>query len=118
MDKIYITNLRAQAILGVYPGERTRRQPVVVNLTVFTDTRAAARSDELADAVDYAAITRRVLAHLTASRAYLIERLAQELAELILRDFAVARVIVRLDKPEALPGADGAGIEIDRPKEG
>ncbi len=114
MDRLHIRNLRAQAILGVYPGERHRRQPVVVNLTVFVDTRPAAHSDDLADAVDYAAIARRVLDHLTASRATLIERLAQELADLILADFAVDRVIVRLDKPEALPGADGAGVEIDR----
>lgn len=114
MDKILIKNLRAQAILGVYPGERTRRQPVVVNITAFADTRPAAASDVLADAVDYAAMAARVLAHLTGSRAYLIERLAAELADLLLAEFGLARVIVRLEKPEALPSADAAGIEIDR----
>lgn len=114
MDKIIITDLQTTAILGVYAHERTRPQPVVINLTLFTDTRAAGRSDDLADAINYAVVCERVLALVEGAEAYLIERLAADIAALILDAFEIARVVVRVDKPAALAAAASAGVEIDR----
>jgi FolB domain-containing protein len=114
VDKIIITDLQTTAILGVYAHERIRPQPVLINLTLFTDTRTAGRSDDLADAINYAAVCDRVLALVEGTQAFLIERLAADIAALILDEFEVTRVVVRVDKPAALAAAASAGVEIDR----
>ena len=115
LDTIHIDNLRAYAILGIHPHERTQRQPVVLNAQLHVDTRPAAHSDAIQDAVDYATLTDRLVAHLEASSDQLIERLLDDLVRLIFAEFpAVQRLRLRLDKPAALRFADSVGIEVER----
>ena len=53
-DKVLINDLTIDAILGILPSERVQTQPVVINITVFTDTKPAATSTNIADTLDYA----------------------------------------------------------------
>ena len=115
MDKILIQNLRIQAILGVYERERHTPQTVQISVTLETDTRAAAQSDDLADCLDYDALSQRIRAHVRAAARRTVEALAQDIASLCLRLPGVSRVTVRVIKPDALPEADGVGVEITRP---
>jgi FolB domain-containing protein len=115
MDKIIIRDLRVQGIIGVNPEERVKRQVILVNLTLYADTRPAAVSDDIADAVNYHSVALRVKAHIENSAYFLVEKLADELARLILIEFPhVRRLRLRLEKPDILPFAAAVGVEIER----
>ena len=114
MDRILIQDLQVRCIIGVNEDERLRKQDVVINLALTTDLRKAGRSDRIEDAVDYAAVKKEVLALVERSQFFLIEALAEAVADLCLRKPAVAAVTVRVDKPGALSSARSVAVEIDR----
>lgn len=113
MDKIYIRQLKLKAVIGVYPRERQARQTLVVDLALHTDLRAAARSDNLKDTLDYAALVKLIRQAATKSRFRLIETLAGHIARLCLRTPRIAAVDVTVAKPGALPGV-GVAVSVHR----
>lgn len=116
-DQIHIHNLLIRGILGINDDERTQPQDIVVNLVLSVDTRAAARSDDIADAVNYRTLTKRVIDHVEASSCLLVERLVDEVARLCLQDARVEAVEVSIDKPGALRFAESVGVTIFRTRE-
>ena len=118
MDKILIKDLLVRGIIGINPEERVKKQDILVNVTMFADTRKAADSDDIADAVNYKSVTKNLIAHIEESTDFLVEKMVSDLAKLILsEDDRVKRVIVRLEKPTALRFASSVGIEIDRTRD-
>ena len=113
MNIVYIKGLRAQAIIGVYEWERHTRQTLVFDLEMASDTARAAASDQIADALDYAAISSQVLAVVEGSEYQLIESLAEEVARMITRDFGVCWLRLRLSKPGAVAAAEDVGVVIE-----
>ena len=113
-DLIHIRDLRARCIIGIRPEEREKKQDVDINITLHADLRAAGRSDDIADTVDYSAIKLRVVEETEASRFFLIERLAQRIADICLTDPKVRRARVLVEKPGALRFARTVGVEIVR----
>lgn len=116
MDRTIIGDLRARCIIGVYDEERREKQDVVINLVLFSDLAAAGRSDDIADAVDYRAVKKKVLALVEGSSYRLVEALAEAIADSCLGHPGVKQVQVRVDKPGALRFARTVGIEIMRPR--
>ena len=116
MDKIIISNLLLRGIIGVNEDERTNKQDILINMTIFTDFRRAALSDDIDDAVNYRSITKRIIKHGEDSESFLVEKLVSDFARIILIEFEVERVIVRVEKPGALRFAESVGVEIDRSK--
>ncbi len=114
MDKILLTDLRLHGLLGIEPEERQHPQEILVNVVAYTDTRAAAGSDDIADAVNYAALAERIRQHVAAGAPFLVERLAEEIAGIVLTEFNVTKVRVRVEKPGAVPQARAVGVEIRR----
>ncbi|MCO5182554.1 MAG: dihydroneopterin aldolase [Anaerolineae bacterium] len=114
MDKIFITDLQVEGILGVNPEERIQTQPIVVNVVLFVDTRLSAETQKINDTVSYSAVAKRIRRHIVASSDFLIEKLINDLAQVILTEFAVERVILRVEKPQAVAAARTVGVEIDR----
>ena len=114
VDKILIKDLRTRCIIGVFDHERTHPQDVVINITLCADTRPAAASDDIADAIDYKSIKDEVIGLVEDSEYRLVETLAQAIADCCLQDKRVQEVTVRLDKPTALSFADSVAIEICR----
>ena len=114
MDKIIIKDLLLRGILGINPDERINKQDILVNVVIFADIRQAAASDKIDDAVNYKSITKRIAAHVEASSDLLVERLVTDIARLLLTEFPVERVQVRVEKPGALRFARSVGIEIER----
>ena len=114
-DTVFIDGLQVRAVIGVYAWERDILQDLRVDLRLATDTRAAARDDDLTLAVDYAAISNRISELAGASRYKLIESLAEEIADTVQREFVVERLYVRITKPGAVPNARAVGVEIERP---
>ena len=109
-----IRELRVTCIAGILPAERTTPQEVVVSLAVGTDTARAARSGELADTVDYAALAGQVRELIVSGRHRLLETMAEDVAACVLRDPRAASVRVTIGKPAAIAGARDAGVEIVR----
>ena len=116
MDTVYIQGLKADAVIGVYDWERDIRQTLVLDLELASDNRAAARDDAIEEAVDYDAISGRILAFVSDSEFQLIETLAERVAELVLREFDVAWLRLKLAKPGAVKQADSVGVIIERGK--
>ena len=113
-DRIFIRDLLVRGIVGVNAEERRNRQDVVINLEMFADTRAAAASDDIARAVNYRSVCKRVIEHVEGAAPLLVERLAADIARLVLAEFPVAKVRVRVEKPGALRFAHSVGVEIER----
>lgn len=113
-DRILIKDLFLRTIIGVNEDERTQRQDVLINLIVETDTRQAGHSDDIAHAVNYKTLTKRVIELVEGSEYLLVERLAEEIAALCLEDSRVERVSVTVEKPQALRFARSVGVCIER----
>ena len=114
MDRIFIRDLLVRGIVGVNEDERRTRQDILVNADLWVDTRAAGRSDDLQQTVNYRSVAKRFVEHIENGRPLLVERLAEELARIVLAEFEVARVRLRVEKPGALRFARSVGVEIER----
>jgi|TARA_R110000772_G_scaffold61283_1_gene138067 dihydroneopterin aldolase len=114
VDIVFIRELRADAVIGVYDWERGIRQTLLIDLEMAWDNRPAAQGDDLSRALDYAAVSRRVIDWVEASRCELLETLAEELAEQVLGGFDVPWLRLRLCKPGAVLQARDVGVLIER----
>lgn len=114
MDIVYIRDLRVDTTIGIYDWEREVRQTVSLDLELATDITAAAHSDDIRDALNYKAVAKRIIAHVESSGCLLVERLAEEIANLVLTEFPVPWLRLRLSKPGALRGAQDVGLVIER----
>ena len=117
MDQIIIKDLLLRGIIGINPEERVKQQDILINLVIYADISKAAATDTIEDAVDYKAITKRVIDHVENSADFLVEKLVTDIARLILAEFQVERVRVRVEKPGALRFAQSVGIEIERSRD-
>ena len=117
MDKIIIKDFLLRGIIGINPDERIKKQDILLNMVLYTDIRRAAESDDIADAANYKLISKRVMEYVEASEHMLVERLVTEIARLILTEYPIRRVRVRVEKPGALRFAQSVGIEIERRRE-
>ena len=115
MDKIHIRDLALRCIIGLYPEERTNKQDIIINVTMNTDLRAAGKSDQLEDTVDYKTIKLNILDLVENSSFNLIESLAEGIAKICLQDASVQSATVTIDKPGALRFCKSVAVEITRP---
>ena len=118
MDKVIIKNLLARGIIGVNDWERKRAQNILINITLFTDTRRAAETDNLEDSVNYSTMSKKLLAHAETVNRLTVEALANDLARLCLEEKGVKKVMVRVEKPGAVRFAESVGVEIERSRDG
>lgn len=116
-DRIIVSGIVCAVTIGVEDWERERKQPCTVSLKLYCDLRAAGRSDDLSDAIDYAALIDQV-SQLAETRAFhLLERLAEEVSALVLQNYPVTRVEVTVRKmqpPIARP-VERVAVRIRRP---
>ena len=114
MDTIFITDLRIETRIGAYAWEKHVRQPVVLNIEIAMPHSRASTTDALDDALDYAAVVKR-LQHFVSDHPHeLLERLAEDVAALILAEFLAPWVRVQLAKVSPLPGVRQLGVRIER----
>ena len=113
-DIIYLNDLKIDTIIGIFEWERRVRQTVSFDLEMATDIRRAAASDDIVDALDYKAVAKRLIEFVSASEFQLVETLAERCAELLLSEFDIPWVRLRLNKTGAIRGARDVGILIER----
>lgn len=114
MDKVFIEALEIECQIGIYDWERTIRQPIVLDVEMAFDNRVPAASDDIRDTLDYKAVSKRLVQFVGDSGFGLVETLAERCAEIILDEFKVGWVGIKLSKPGAVRGARAVGVRIER----
>ncbi len=114
MGIVFLRDLRVETIIGIFDWERTTRQVVAIDLEMAADIARAAASDSIEDALDYKAISKRLIDFVSSSSYQLVETLAEEIARIVREEFGVSWVKVTLSKPGAIRGARDVGVVIER----
>ncbi len=114
MDIVYLHGLRLETIIGIWEWERQVRQTVVVDLDLGTDIAQAASSDAIEDTVDYKEVANRLVKLANESEFLLVEALAENISEILINDFGVEWLRIRINKQGALTGVRDVGVIIER----
>ncbi len=114
MDIVFIEALEIDCVIGIYDWERTITQKVVLDIEMAFDNRPPAASDDIADTLDYKAVSKRLIAYVGTSSFGLVESLAEHCAAIIREEFGVAWVRLKLSKPGAVTGSRAVGVVIER----
>lgn len=114
MDKIFLQDLRVEAVIGIWEWERRVRQTVSLDIELATDVKKAAVSDNIEDALDYKGIAKHLIGVVESSEFKLVETLAETLARIVVVDFGVAWVKMSVSKPGAIEGSRNVGVIIER----
>jgi dihydroneopterin aldolase len=117
MDIIFLSGLTTECIIGIWDWERRVKQKVVIDLEMAADIRRAARSDAIEDTLDYKRVSKRLLGFVAESQFQLVETLTERIAQIIVTEFNVPWVRVRLNKQGAIRGSRDVGILIERRSE-
>ncbi len=114
MDRIFLTDLRIETVIGIWEWERKIRQTVVIDLEMSADIAKAAATDQVEDTLNYKQVAKRLQQFVGESSFQLVETLAEKIAGIIRDEFDVAWVRVRVNKPGAIRGSRDVGVVIER----
>ncbi len=114
MDTIFLHDLKVDTVIGIWDWERKIRQTVVIDLDMAADIRKAAASDRVEDTLNYKGVAKRIQQFVADSEFQLVETLAERIAGIVMDEFEVPWVRVRVAKPGAIRGAKDVGILIER----
>ena len=114
MDIIFLHELKIETVIGIYDWERRVKQSVIFDLDMGADIAKAATSDDIKDTLNYKAVAKRLIEFVGGSKFFLVETLAERVAALILVEFPVPWVRVRVNKQGAVRGARDVGVIIER----
>ncbi len=118
MDKVFIEGLEIETLIGIYDWERRIRQPLVFDLEMAFDNRKPAATDDIADTLNYKDVSKRLIDFVSQSEYQLVETLAERCADIVLQEFGVAHVRLKLSKPGAVRGAKAVGVIVERSRDG
>lgn len=113
-DLVLIEGLEVRTVIGIYDWEREIRQTVRLDLEMAWDISAAGKSDDIADTLDYKAVSKRLIEHVERSDFGLIEALAESCAAIVLREFQVPWLKLKMSKPGAVRGSENVAVLIQR----
>ncbi len=114
MDIIYINDLRIETIIGIYGWERKTKQIVVLDIEMGTDIRKASTTENIEDTFNYKSIAERLFEFVGASEFKLVEALAEQISDILLNEFNVPWLRLKLNKQGALKGVRDVGVIIER----
>lgn len=118
MDRVFIENLTIETVIGIFDWERDIRQTVSLDLEMDFDIRQAAATDAIADTLDYKSVAKRLIRFVERSEFQLVETLAEKCAAIVLAEFPVEHLKLKLSKPGAVRGSSAVGVIIERSKSG
>jgi dihydroneopterin aldolase len=114
MDIIFLYDLRVETVIGIWEWERKIRQTVAIDLEMSADIRKAAATDSVDDTLNYKLVAKRLQQFVGESSFQLVETLAEKIAGIVLDEFEVSWVKVKVNKPGAIRGARDVGVIIER----
>jgi dihydroneopterin aldolase len=116
MDTIFLSEVKVQTKLGVPEWERMTPQTIILDIEIGYDLSKACQSDDVNDTIDYGAVVSRVRDTLKENSFQLVEKLAEHLCQLILKEFNALSVKIKVAKPTILPGLKALGVIVERSK--
>ena len=111
---IRVKDLKLRTIIGFKEWEREKKQNITINLAIETDDTSATQTDEVADAIDYKVITKRIIKEVEATDFKLLEKLAGFILDMVMEDERILSATVEIDKPHALRFSRSASVELTR----
>jgi dihydroneopterin aldolase len=117
MDAIFLNEMRVETIVGIWDWERKTKQIVSIDLEMGADIKKAALTDNIEDTLNYKGVSKRIRKFVEDSDFQLVETMAEKIAEIILVEFNVPWVKVRVNKPGAIRGSKDVGVFITRTQE-
>jgi 7,8-dihydroneopterin aldolase/epimerase/oxygenase len=114
MDKIFLSGLRVEAMIGIYPDEMVSTRPVEIDLEIGVPGERVFRSGDVADTVDYATVLERVRVELARVRFGLLEQMSEAIAGIVLDEFRAPWVRVTIVKLGVLGDGIKVGVSIER----
>ena len=114
MDRVFIEDLNVQTVIGIYDWEREIKQVVSLDLEMEFDITRAAKTDSIEDTLDYKAVSKRLIRFIEDSEFQLVEALAERCATIVLAEFPVTWLRLKLGKPGAVRGSSAVGVIIER----
>ena len=112
MARIRVKDLRLRTYIGIKEEEINNKQDVLINLTILYPAIEAVRDNDIEHALNYRTITKAIIQHVEGNRFALLERLTQELLDLVMENPAVRYAEVEVDKPHALRFAESVSITL------
>lgn len=113
-DIVFIEDLRIQTVIGIFDWEREITQTVSLDLKMAFDISLAGKSDDIADTLDYKSVSKRLIQFVEDSDFQLVEALAEHCAKIVLTEFPVCWLRLKLSKPGAVRGSSAVGVIIER----
>ena len=113
-DIVFIEDLRIQTVIGVFDWEREITQTISLDLQMAFDISRAVKSDDIVDTLDYKAVSKRLIQFVESSEFQLVEALAEHCARIVLEEFPVTWLRLKLSKPGAVRGSSAVGVIIER----
>lgn len=113
-DIVYIEDLRIETVIGIYDWEREIQQVVSIDLEMAADNTRPASTESIDDALNYKAVAKRLIQFVGESEYQLVETLAERVAEIIMNEFGVPWLRLKLSKPGAVTGSKSVGVIIER----
>ena len=113
-DKVLIEGLEVRTVIGIYDWEREIRQTVRLDLEMAWDISKAGKSDDIADTLDYKAVSKRLISFVEGSSFGLIEALAEHCARIVIDEFGVHWLRLKMSKPGAVRGSENVAVLIER----
>jgi len=114
LDIVFIEDLRIDTIIGIYDWEREVKQTIALDIEMAADNRRPASTENIDDALNYKAVAKRLIAFTEDSQFQLVETLAERLVEIIMSEFGVPWVRLKLRKLGAVTGSRAVGVIIER----
>lgn len=114
MDRVFIEGLTVFAQIGVYDWEQKIRQPLIFDIEMAWNTRQAAQTDDVSFCLNYAEVSQCIIDYMESKPFLLIERAANEVAELLQQRFNLQWLRIKLNKPKAVAQANNVGVIIER----
>ena len=114
MDTVFISELKLDALIGIYTWEHTVPQTIQLDLEIAVDAGRCARSGKIGDTVDYAKVVERIRETITGRHFTLLEKLAEDLAATIMCEFGTPWVRISIAKLAPLRGVKKLGVTIER----
>ncbi|QJD60429.1 dihydroneopterin triphosphate 2'-epimerase [Pseudomonas sp. gcc21] len=115
--RIRIKDLRLRTFIGINDEEIRNRQDVVVNVTILYPAVSAVQVNEIEHALNYRTVTKALISHVEENRFALLERLTQELLDIVMQYPQVQYAEVEVDKPHALRFAESVSITLSANRE-
>lgn len=113
-DLVLIEGLEVRTVIGIYDWEREIRQTVRLDIEMAWDISKAGKTDDIADTLDYKAVSKRLIEFVEGSSFGLIEKLAESCVAILLQEFQVPWVRLKMSKPGAVRGSENVAVLIER----